>query len=85
MRTHIYHSLLTATVLILVSVLSLGAQNESTFEQFKKQREAQYSDFEDQRAKEFEEFKARYYSAFEQFNSRKVISVLSRTRRPQWT
>ena len=67
MRTHIYHSLLTATVLILVSVLSLGAQNESTFEQFKKQREAQYSDFEDQRAKEFEEFKARYYSAFEQF------------------
>ena len=67
MRTHIYHSLLTATVLILVSVLSLGAQNESTFEQFKKQREARLSGFEDQRAKEFEEFKARYYSAFEQF------------------
>ena len=67
MRTHIYHSLLAATVLVLVGAYSLSAQNESAFEQFKKQREAERSDFEDQRAKEFEEFKARYYSAFEEF------------------
>ena len=87
MRTHIYHSLLTATVLILVSVLSLGAQNESTFEQFKKQRgssgrlSTQILRISGPRNSK----SSRPDTIRPSSSSRKVISVLSRTRRPQWT
>lgn len=67
MRTQNCCFLLTAAALVSGSLFSLGAQNESAFEQFRKQREEQRSYFDSEREREYEEFKARYYSAFEQF------------------
>ena len=54
-------------MIVLGSEVASAQNNESAFEQFKRQREGMRSDFELQREKEFEEFKARYYSAFEEF------------------
>lgn len=57
-----------AVTMLSIFTFSVSAQNNETdFEQFRRQRENMRTEFEQQREKEFEEFKARYYSAFEEF------------------
>lgn len=69
----INNGIMTSRLFLAVTVLgvftfSVYAQNNETeFEEFRRQRENMMTDFEQQREKEFEEFKARYHSAFEEF------------------